>query len=86
VREGPCGARVGRVAHANAEGLSLAVVFPSCLSCASSRELGGGGGGGGTLTMQLSDLAIAEAGARGAVLRTCTLQSFPFQLNLTVLS
>ena len=82
--EGPCGARVGRVAQANAEGLSLAVVFPSCLSCASSRELGSGGGGGGTLTMQLTDLAIAEAGAPGAVLCTCTLQSFPFQLSLTV--
>jgi len=75
---GPCPARAGRMAHDNAEGLSLAVVFPSCLACASAngpRDFGGGGGGGATLSMQLTDLSIAQAGLR------ILLQSFPFQLH-----
>jgi hypothetical protein len=68
---GLCRARVARVAHANAEGLSLAVVFPSCRACTSPREVGSG-----TLSMRLSDLAVAEAGLRAAFTR-----SFPSHLH-----
>ena len=63
---------MGRVAHTDAEGLSLAVQFPSCRACASAPRAHPVG----TLSMRLSDLAIAEAVSVSAT-KSCSATDDP---------